>query len=112
MLYKHGKSQKVLCTFPAAAPGITAEPLSNEPGDDNFLGFRLLNSKGKEKGRYRADNIVQMRKFMASLGGTCPGLFTKKSEEGVDAPPVGTMATWNVIQYSADGRVLRMPTNF
>ena len=99
---KHGKSQKVLHTFPAAAPGITVEPLSDDPGDDNFLGFRLLDNKGKENDCYRADDIVQMRKFMASLGGTCPGLFTKKSKEDVDAPPVGVMARFNVIEYSAD----------
>ena len=91
--------------LPAAAPGVTVEPLSNVPGDENFLGFRLVSArgKGKEKCRFRAEDIVQMRRFMASLGGTCPGLFTKRRTEGVDAPPVGAMeAKWTVIQYSAD----------
>ena len=104
MFYKHTKSQKPLHTFPAGTPGITVEPLTDDPRDKNFLCFRLLNSdSGLELGRYRADDIVQMRKFMASLGRTGQGLFTKKTEEGVDAPPVeATHGLWDVIHPSED----------
>ena len=102
VLYKHSKTQRALHTFPPAAQGITVEPLSDDPRDKNFLCFRILNSDtGAELSRYRADDIVQMRNFMASLGTTGQGLFTKKSEETVDAPRVeATHGLWDVIQPS------------
>ena len=104
MLYKHSKTQKPLHTFSSAAPDITAEPLSDDPKNKNFLCFRLLDSNtGAELSRYRADDIVQMRKFMASLGNTGQGLFTKKTEESVDAPAVeATHGLWDVVHPSED----------
>ena len=104
VLYKHSKTQRALHTFPSAAPGITVEPLSDDPKDKNFLCFRILNSDtGAELSRYCADDIVQMRNFMASLGNTGQGLFTKKSDETVDAPRVeATHGLWDVIHPSED----------
>ena len=50
------------------------------------MGFRIVTTtkktgKIKELSRFRADNIVHMQDYMASLGGSGNGLFSSKSDE-------------------------------
>ena len=62
----------------------------------------MVNSaSGNELCRFRADNIVQMRRFMASLGSTGGGLFTKKMWEE-EVPVEATHGKWDVIHPSED----------
>ena len=73
-------------SFPAQSPNITIEPISSDPKSDDFLAFRLVNSTTKkELDRYRTDDIVQMRRFMASLGNSGFGVFTSKPPPTIEA---------------------------
>ena len=68
------------------------------------MSFRILEGSGKkqkEKGRYRADDIVQMRRFMASLGGMGPGLFSRKQEQ-LEAPIETILGRWDIHHPSDD----------
>ena len=97
-----GKQTKVLRSLPTAEPNVQIQPLSDNPDSKDFLGFQIINSKsGKEMHRFRAKDIVECRKFMASLGDTGDGLFTKKSE--TDGVPIeATQGLWDVIHPSED----------
>ena len=55
----------------------------------------------KEFSRFCAADIVQMRKFMASLGSKGPGLFTKRTDTG-EVPIEATRGLWDVIHPSED----------
>lgn len=102
---ENGKNQ--LHSFTAANPGIRVESLSSDPKDKKFLVFSVVNSaSGDELCRFRAENIVQMRRFMASLGTTGGGLFTMKMGEG-EVPVEATHGKWDVIHPSEDELVLR-----
>ena len=83
---KFGKTRKVLHSFPVQSPNVTIEPVSCDPKSDDFLTFRLVDSKTKkELDRYRTDDIVQMRHFMTSLGTSGFGIFSKKPPPTVEA---------------------------
>ena len=85
-IQKHGKTNKVMHSFPVQSPNITVEPLSSDPKNDDFLAFRLVNSTTKkELDRYRTDDIVQMRHFMTSLGRSGFGIFTSKPPPTIEA---------------------------
>ena len=85
-IQKHGKTNKVMHSFPVQSPNITVEPLSSDPKNDDFLAFRLVNSTTKkELDRYRTDDIVQMRHFMTSLGRSGFGVFTSKPPPTIEA---------------------------
>ena len=79
--------------------GATIEPLSPNPSDDNFLAFRVVDSKtNNEVNRFKAENIVQMRNFMASLGAKGSGLFTRKSltsTSSCSSPVEGKDGAWD-----------------
>ena len=93
--------------FPTADPNVCIEPLSADPKNDNFLGFRILaTKKQKELSRYRAADVVQMRRFMASLGATGPGMFSVKPE-GETAPIETIQGLWDVIHPSQDELIER-----
>ena len=86
------------------SPTSVVNPLSTDPKNKDFLSFQVVDGakKQKEKGRYRAKDIVQMRKFMASLGGTGLGLFSQKSVE--DTAPIETIqGLWDVVHPSEGG---------
>ena len=51
--------------------------------------------KDKELDRFRADDIVQMRRFMASLGKSGKGLFSSRIESTF--PTEATLGLWHVI---------------
>ena len=66
---------------------MAVEPVSADPKSDDFLVFRLINTqKKKQLAKYRADDIVQMRNFMVSLGNTGTGVFSPKSIFALDIP--------------------------
>ena len=100
---KHGKTKlKTYHVFETVSPNIIIEPISTDPKTDDFLGFRIVDEKKqKEQARYRADDIVQMRRFMASLGGFGKGLFSQKGEED-GAPIEAVQGLWDVIHPSED----------
>ena len=63
---------------------IRVEPISKDPNSPDFLAFRIVKVERDnllELSRYRADNIVHMRRFMASLGGRGLGLFSSSSDD-------------------------------
>ena len=104
---KYGKTRKAIHSFPTARPNLIVEPLSNDPRHKDFLAFRIVDSETQEEfSRFRASDIVQMRKFMASLGGKGPGLFTRKTDTG-EVPIEATHGLWNVIHPSEDELVYR-----
>ena len=109
-LLKHGRTIKPLHSFPTSEPNVVIEALSDDPSSKNFTSFRIVNKdNGKEMSRYRGDDIVQMRKFMASLGGTGQGLFTRKTDGG-EVPIEVQHGLWDVIHPSEDELVLRENT--
>ena len=80
------------------------KPLSTDPRNRDFLAFQVVDATQKEKGRYRAKDIVQMRLFMASLGGTGLGLFSQKAME--DTAPIETIqGLWDVVHPFEGGLV-------
>ena len=97
-----GKQTKVLRDLPTAEPNVKIRSLSDNPDSKDFLGFQIINTKtGKELFRFRAKDIVECRKFMASLGDTGDGLFTQKTE--TDGVPIeATQGLWDVIHLSED----------
>ena len=79
-----GKTQrrKSLHSF-SSNDSIHVEPISEDPKSPDFMAFRVLETKKKkqrELSRFRTDNIVHMRSFMASLGGSGSGLFSPKGD--------------------------------
>ena len=98
----HGKGQATLHSFPTATPNLRVETLSDDPKNSDFLSFRLVDTENEQElSRYRCDDIVQMRRFMASLGAVGPGMFTKKDED--NRVPIGaTHGLWDVIHPSED----------
>ena len=88
--------------MPTRNPNITLEPLSTNASDSKYTSFRVINRDNNQPlGVFKADDIVQMRKFMASLGHKSEGLFTKQdqsSEIAVEA----THGLWDVIHPSED----------
>ena len=101
-IVKHGKQVEVLHTFSTTDPNIQIQSLSNDPASKDFLGFEIVNmTTGSELFRFRANNIVECRKFMASLGDVGDGLFSKKTE--TDGVPIeATHGLWDVIHPSED----------
>ena len=87
------------------------EPVSDDSKNQDFLAFQIADvssKKKKELYRFQADNIVQMRNFMASLGVTGLGLFSQKSSNGA----VHIEATQGIfdISHLPDGDVMYAPT--
>ena len=101
-IVKCEKRNSLLYAFPKSNPSIAVEVLSNDPKSKDFLGFRIFNSDTNEEiSRFRAKNIVELRKFMASLGGRGEGLFTKKTDSNA-VPIETTPGQWDVIHASKD----------
>ena len=93
-------------SFTAKVLSIRVKSLSSDPKHKNFFTFSVVNgASGNELCRFRADNIVQMRRFMASLGSTGGGLFTKNM--GEEVPVEATHGKWDVIHPSEDELVTR-----
>ena len=102
-LKRHDKAKGVVTmhAFPTADPNVCIEPLSDDPMNNNFLGFRILAEMSrKELSRYRASDVIQMRCFMASLGATGPGIFSVKPAGGERAPIETIRGLWDVIHPS------------
>jgi len=96
-----GRGISTLHTFDTATPTIHVEPLSSDTKSKDFLGFRIVNTENnKELSRFRASDIVKMRRFMASLGCGSEGLFSTKSDS--DIPVEATHGHWDVIHPSED----------
>ena len=85
-MQKIGKTQrrKSLHSFSAADH---IQPISKDPESADFMAFRVVRKKKyrpqRELSRFRADNIVHMRNFMASLGASGMGLFSPKGEDEI-----------------------------
>ena len=94
-ILKEGKQLKELAN-------IEIQSLSDNPDSQDFLGLQIIdNVSGTELCRFRSDNIVLCRRFMASLGGTGDGLFTKLT--GRDCEPIITIyGSWDVVHSSTD----------
>lgn len=64
------------------------------------MAFRVMKTKKnkqKELSRFRADNIVHMRNFMASLGGSGSGLFTlKRPVRDGEVPTESNLGKWDI----------------
>ncbi|XP_065918329.1 uncharacterized protein [Dysidea avara] len=57
-------------TFSRNNADILVVPVSKNPKSNNFFAFHILNAKNRKRiTTYRANNIADMRKFMAALGG-------------------------------------------
>jgi len=82
---------------------LHVEPLTGDPKSQDCMSFRVVKVKNRrpsEVTRFRAENIVHMRNFMASLGGTGVGLF---SSEGSELRPVeSNKGKWDAPQDDAD----------
>ena len=103
---KHIKNQQQKPQHTVSNSSII-KPLSSDPKKRDFLSFQVVDGtrKQKEKGRYRAKDIVQMRQFMASLGGTGLGLFSQKATE--DATPIEAIqGLWDVA-HPSEGRLVQ-----
>ena len=90
--------------------GTVIEPVSDDSKNQDFLAFQIADvssKKKKELYRFQADNIVQMRNCMASLGVTGLGLFSQKSGNGA----VCIEATQGIfdISHLPDGDVMYAP---
>ena len=93
--------------FQTADPNVCIEPLSADPKNKNFLGFRIIaERKRKELSRYRAGDVIQMRRFMASLGAAGPGMFSVKPAEGERAS-IELQGLWDVIHPTMDDLIER-----
>ena len=104
---KHGRLRKSLHSFPTANPNVMVEPLSCDPSSPDFMAFRIVNTETQQElSRFRAKDIVQMRRFMTSLGGKGEGLYTKKTDKG-DAPVEAQHGHWDVLHPSEDELVQR-----
>ena len=74
------------------------ESISEDPKSPDFMAFRIVQTnlkknKERELSRFRAENIVHMRNFMASLGGSGPGLFS--SDDGGEVPVELSHGKWD-----------------
>ena len=106
-IYKHGKRRKSLHGLQANNPSIEVQALSTDPRNKEFLTFRVVDADTMEElSRFRATDIVHMRKFMASLGAQSSGLFTKKTAGG-EVPVEATHGLWDVIHPSEDELIQR-----
>ena len=84
------------------------------------MGFSIIDTtkkKEKEVSRFRADNIVEMRKFMASLGGSSAGLFSVKIDDvdGSGEATLDLMDTSRTIPNAGDEihpPIFNTPTNY
>ena len=77
--------------------------MSSDPKNKDFLAFQLVDTKTRQElSRFQADDIVQMRRFMASLGARGPGLFTKEDEENRAVAIETTRELFDVIHPSED----------
>ena len=90
--------------------GTVIEPVSDDSKNQDFLAFQIADvssKKKKELYRFQADNIVQMRNCMASLGVTGLGLFSQKSGNGA----IRIEATQGIfdISHLPDGDVMYAP---
>ena len=84
----------LLHVFDTPHPDFLVEPLDDFVGSQDFMSFRLIKSgeaEGTEICHFRADNIVDMRRFMACLGGCGKGIFSP----GIGHPvaPIGFNVT-------------------
>ena len=64
------------------------EPISKDPKSPDFMAFRIVKTnlkknKERELSRFRAENIIHMRNFMASMGGRGTGLFSSSDDSEV-----------------------------
>ena len=101
-----GKRQ-TLFSVPTANPNLTVEPLSTDPKSSSYTCFRVLNqANNKPIGIFQGNDIVQMRRFMASLGHKGDGLFSKQTEFS-EIPVEATHGLWDVIHPSEDELMLR-----
>ena len=101
-VHKIGQKQSCLHSFTASNPNIRVETVSSDLKSKDFLGFRIVNTENEEElSRFRADDIVHMRKFMASLGCEVDGLFTKRSGDSLISVEA-THGLWDVYHPSED----------
>ena len=104
MLVHKKSKKKTLWTFSGSE--ATIEPLSSIPSDRHFLSFRIVDpNTNNEVNRFKAENIVQMRNFMASLGARGSGLFTKQSVAASSSCGLtdGPLGLWDVVHPAEGG---------
>ena len=102
-----GGNRKPFLNFPTANPNLIIEPISADPKSSNFTTFNVIDQEtGRPVATFRANDIVQMRNFMASLGRTGEGMFSKQSETS-EIPVEATHGLWDVIHPSEDELVQR-----
>ena len=88
--------------MPTSSPNLVLEPLSADAKDSKYTSFRVVNQENNQPlGVFKTDDIVQMRRFMASLGHKGKGLFSKPSESNEIAVEA-THGLWDVIHPSED----------
>jgi hypothetical protein len=76
------------------------EPITSDRKSKDFLGFRVIDTENKELDRFRAGDIVALRRFMSSLGGRGDGLFSRGSDEEVFVEV--SHGIWDVTHPSVD----------
>ncbi len=100
-IQKVGRRRSSLHTFATESPNLRVEAMSSDPKSKYFLGFRIVNTDdGKVLSQFRAENIVQLRKFMASLGCEIDGLFSESANIAIAVE--ATHGLWDVVHPSED----------
>lgn len=86
---------------------VAIQFVSNDPGDDEFLDFRVIKGTSSLK-RYRALNIFNLQKFVTSLGGKCLKTTVKKGKPNNECcSKAETMASASeIFMHSAENKLL------
>ena len=97
-----GKEQsgmaKLLLSLPTSAPGssgIRTSSLSTDAASEDYTGFSIYRGalpSGELLSTFRAEDIVQQRGFMAALGATGPGLFSRPPQNSEASSKSGCSA--------------------
>lgn len=69
---------KLILTLPSHTPSLHTAPVSTDPTKSDFTAFNVYDGRTDNLlCTFRANDIVQQRRFMAALGSKGPGLFSQ-----------------------------------
>ena len=104
---ERGGNRKQYLSFPTANPGIAIKSVSDDPKSSDFTSFCIVKTENQRGiSTLRADDIVQMRRFMACLGHSGTELFSDQADAS-EIPIEATQCVWDIIHPSDDELVLR-----
>ena len=104
---------ETLHTFSYFNPDVDVKYCSQDAKSEDFLSFSVIDMKSnKTVEKFRADDIVQMRNFMASLGSTKVGVFSPKSVFAMDLPDIQPADVSQVSAGTYIDTIKQLPTAF